>query len=245
MRRDAIYPSIVVGKPPQEDAWLGKATERIFLPAVQDDGAGDRRLRPARSAGAFHNLCIVSIKKAFPGHARKVMHAIWGLGMLSLTKGIVVVDEHVDVHDYAQVMFYVGANVDPKRDIVDHRRPARPPRPCADAAVHRWQDRDRRHREGAARGHAGVAAGDRDERRDPRARRPAMVRVWDRRRFPAASNGGSVRVRAACYDVDPVCPDTLESSLSDCSARRPPARPGPEPLAGRLRHRRRRSARRA
>jgi 4-hydroxy-3-polyprenylbenzoate decarboxylase len=60
----------------------------------------------------------VSIKKAFPGHARKVMHAIWGLGMLSLTKGIVVVDEHVDVHDYAQVMFYVGANVDPKRDVV-------------------------------------------------------------------------------------------------------------------------------
>ena len=52
-------------------------------------------------AGAFHNLAIVSIRKAFPGHARKVMHAIWGLGMLSLTKGIVVVDEHVDVHDYA------------------------------------------------------------------------------------------------------------------------------------------------
>jgi 4-hydroxy-3-polyprenylbenzoate decarboxylase len=117
MRRDAIYPSIVVGKPPQEDAWLGKATERIFLPAV-------RMTVPEivdydlPVAGAFHNLCIVSIKKAFPGHARKVMHAIWGLGMLSLTKGIVVVDEHVDVHDYAAVMFYVGANVDPKRDVV-------------------------------------------------------------------------------------------------------------------------------
>ena len=117
MRRDAVYPSIVVGKPPQEDAWLGKATERIFLPAV-------RMTVPEivdydlPVAGAFHNLCIVSIKKAFPGHAKKVMHAIWGLGMLSLTKGIVVVDEHVDVHDYGQVMFYVGANVDPKRDIV-------------------------------------------------------------------------------------------------------------------------------
>jgi 4-hydroxy-3-polyprenylbenzoate decarboxylase len=116
MRRDAIYPSIVVGKPPQEDAWLGKATERIFLPAV-------RMTIPEivdydlPVAGAFHNLCIVSIKKAFPGHARKVMHGLWGLGMLSLTKGIVVVDEHVDVHDYAQVMFYVGANVDPKRDV--------------------------------------------------------------------------------------------------------------------------------
>jgi 4-hydroxy-3-polyprenylbenzoate decarboxylase len=117
MRRDAVYPSIVVGKPPQEDAWLGKATERIFLPAV-------RMTVPEivdydlPVAGAFHNLCIVSIKKAFPGHAHKVMHAIWGLGMLSLTKGIVVVDEHVNVHDYAEVMFYVGANVDPKRDVV-------------------------------------------------------------------------------------------------------------------------------
>jgi 4-hydroxy-3-polyprenylbenzoate decarboxylase len=117
MRRDAIYPSIVVGKPPQEDAWLGKATERIFLPAV-------RMTVPEivdydlPVAGAFHNLAIVSIKKAFPGHARKVMHAIWGLGMLSLTKGIVIVDEHVDVHDYAQVLFYVGANVDPKRDVL-------------------------------------------------------------------------------------------------------------------------------
>src|SRR5438045_4117534 len=117
MRKDAVYPSIVVGKPPQEDAWLGKATERIFLPAV-------RMTVPEivdydlPVAGAFHNLCIVSITKAYPGHARKVMHAIWGLGMLSLTKGIVVVDAHVNVHDYAEVMFYAGANVDPKRDVV-------------------------------------------------------------------------------------------------------------------------------
>jgi 4-hydroxy-3-polyprenylbenzoate decarboxylase len=117
MRRDAIYPSIVVGKPPQEDAWLGKATERIFLPAVKltVPEIVDYDLPVA---GAFHNLAIVSIRKAFPGHARKVMYAIWGLGMLSLTKGIVIVDEHVDVHDYAEVMFYVGANVDPKRDVV-------------------------------------------------------------------------------------------------------------------------------
>jgi 4-hydroxy-3-polyprenylbenzoate decarboxylase len=117
MRKDAVYPSIVVGKPPQEDAWLGKATERIFLPAVKltVPEIVDYDLPVA---GAFHNLAIVSIKKAFPGHARKVMHAIWGLGMLSLTKGVVIVDEHVDVHDYAQVTFYVGANVDPKRDVV-------------------------------------------------------------------------------------------------------------------------------
>jgi 4-hydroxy-3-polyprenylbenzoate decarboxylase len=117
MREGAIYPSIVVGKPPQEDAWLGKATERIFLPAV-------RMTIPEivdydlPVAGAFHNCVIVSIRKAFPGHAKKVMHALWGLGMLSLSKSIVVVDAHVDVHDYEQVFFYVGANVDPKRDVV-------------------------------------------------------------------------------------------------------------------------------
>jgi 4-hydroxy-3-polyprenylbenzoate decarboxylase len=117
MRRDAIYPSIVVGKPPAEDAWLGKATERIFLPAV-------RMTVPEivdydlPVAGAFHNCCIVSIRKAYPGHAQKVMHAIWGLGMLSLTKAVVVVDEHVNVHDYEEVMFRVGANVDPARDVL-------------------------------------------------------------------------------------------------------------------------------
>ncbi len=117
MRRDAIYPSIVVGKPPAEDAWLGKATERIFLPAV-------RLTLPEvvdydlPVAGAFHNCVIVSIRKAFPGHAQKVMHALWGLGMLSLSKSIVVVDEHVDVHDYGDVFFRVTANVDPKRDVL-------------------------------------------------------------------------------------------------------------------------------
>lgn len=117
MRRGAIYPSIVVGKPPAEDAWLGKATERIFLPAV-------RMTVPEivdydlPVAGAFHNCVIVSIRKAFPGQAQKVMHALWGLGMLSLSKSIVVVDEHVNVHDYADVFFRVTANVDPKRDVL-------------------------------------------------------------------------------------------------------------------------------
>jgi 4-hydroxy-3-polyprenylbenzoate decarboxylase len=116
MRRDAIYPSIVVGKPPQEDAWLGKATERIFLPAIKMT-VPEIVDYDLPVSGAFHNCCIVSIKKAFPGHARKVMHAIWGLGMLSLTKSIVVVDEWVNVHDYEEVFFTVGANVDPKRDV--------------------------------------------------------------------------------------------------------------------------------
>jgi 4-hydroxy-3-polyprenylbenzoate decarboxylase len=117
MREDAIYPSIVVGKPPAEDAWLGKATERIFLPAVKMT-VPEIVDYDLPVAGVFHNCCIVSIRKAFPGHAKKVMHAIWGLGMLSLTKAVVVVDEHVDVHDYEQVFFYVGANVDPGRDVL-------------------------------------------------------------------------------------------------------------------------------
>ena len=117
MRRDAIYPSIVVGKPPAEDAWLGKATERIFLPAVRTS-VPEIVDYDLPVAGAFHNCCIVSIRKAFPGHAAKVMHAIWGLGMLSLTKCVIVVDAHVDVHDYEQVVFYAGANVDPARDVV-------------------------------------------------------------------------------------------------------------------------------
>lgn len=117
MRRDAVYPSIVVGVPPAEDAWLGKATERIFLPAV-------RMTLPEivdydlPAAGAFHNCVIVSIRKAFPGHAKKVMHGIWGLGMLSLSKSVVVVDESVDVHDYESVFFQACANVDPKRDLL-------------------------------------------------------------------------------------------------------------------------------
>ena len=81
MRRDAIYPSIVVGKPPAEDAWLGKATERIFLPAIRMS-VPEIVDYDLPVAGAFHNCVIVSIRKRFPGHARKVMHAIWGLGLL-------------------------------------------------------------------------------------------------------------------------------------------------------------------
>jgi 4-hydroxy-3-polyprenylbenzoate decarboxylase len=117
MRRDAIYPSIVVGKPPAEDEWLAKATERIFLPAIRIS-VPELVDYDLPTAGAFHNCVIVSIRKRFPGHAKKVMHAVWGLGLLSLSKSVVVVDEDVDVHDYEQVFFRVCANVDPKRDVL-------------------------------------------------------------------------------------------------------------------------------
>jgi 4-hydroxy-3-polyprenylbenzoate decarboxylase len=95
MRRDAIYPSIVVGKPPQEDGWLGKATERIFLPAIRAS-VPEIVDYDLPVAGAFHNCAIVSIRKTYPAQARKVMHAVWGLGLLSLTKTVIVVDEHVE-----------------------------------------------------------------------------------------------------------------------------------------------------
>ena len=121
-RRDPIYPSIVVGVAAVEDVWLGKATERIFLPAVQMT-VPEIVDYDLPFAGAFHNCCIVSIRKRFPGHAKKVMHAIWGTGLLSLTKAVVVVDEWVDVHDYEQVVWQLGANVDPGRDVLVSQGP--------------------------------------------------------------------------------------------------------------------------
>jgi 4-hydroxy-3-polyprenylbenzoate decarboxylase len=117
MRRDAVYPSIVVGMPPAEDEWLAKATERIFLPAIRTS-VPEIVDYDLPTAGAFHNCVIVSIRKRYPGHARKVMYAVWGLGLLSLSKAVVVVDADVDVHDYEGVFFTVCANVDPKRDVV-------------------------------------------------------------------------------------------------------------------------------
>jgi 4-hydroxy-3-polyprenylbenzoate decarboxylase len=115
-RRDAIYPATIVGKPPMEDAWMGKATERLFLPLIKmfQSEVVDINL-PIE--GAFHNLAIVSIKKRYPGQPRKVMYGLWGMGLMMLTKTIIVVDEDVNVHDVAQVAFEVLANYDPLRDV--------------------------------------------------------------------------------------------------------------------------------
>jgi len=115
MRQNAIYPATIVGIPPKEDYYMGLATERIFLPIVQLllPEVVDYHL-PA--FGVFHNYCLVSIKKEFPYHARKVMHAIWGMGQLMFSKFIIVVDDDVNVQNIEEVMFQVGANVDPRRD---------------------------------------------------------------------------------------------------------------------------------
>jgi 4-hydroxy-3-polyprenylbenzoate decarboxylase len=116
-RARPIYPATIVGRPPQEDYWLGKATERIFLPIM-------RLMLPEivdvnmPAEGIFHNLVIVSIRKRYPGHARKVMQALWGMGLMMLAKTIVVVSEHVDVHDLSEVAWRATGNIDPKRDLV-------------------------------------------------------------------------------------------------------------------------------
>ncbi len=115
-RRDAIYPATIVGRPPMEDAFIGKATERIFLPLLQLQlpEIVDMHL-PVE--GVFHNCAIVAIRKAYPGHARKVMHALWGMGQMMYTKTIIVVDHTTDVHNLSEVAWKVFNNIDPRRDI--------------------------------------------------------------------------------------------------------------------------------
>lgn len=115
-RRDPIYLATLVGPPPQEDYFMGHAVERIFLPVMkmQYPEIVDISM-PAE--GIFHNLMIVSIRKSYPGHARKVMSAIWSLGQAMLTKVIVVVDHDVDVQNYPEVTWKTLCAVDPERDI--------------------------------------------------------------------------------------------------------------------------------
>ncbi|MDP2168444.1 MAG: menaquinone biosynthesis decarboxylase [Thermodesulfovibrionales bacterium] len=117
MRKDAIYPATIVGKPPMEDCYIGKATERIFLPLLKKQlpEVVDMDLP---MEGVFHNMAVVSIDKKYPGQARKVMYALWGMGQMSFTKMIVVVDSWVDVHNPSEVAWRIGNNVDPKRDVV-------------------------------------------------------------------------------------------------------------------------------
>ena len=115
-RRDPIYAATIVGKPPMEDAWMGRAVERIFLPAMrmQIPEIVDIHL-PVE--GVFHNLMLVSIRKSYAGQARKVMNAIWSLGQAMFTKIIIVVDEDCDVQDIGEVTLRVANNIDPERDI--------------------------------------------------------------------------------------------------------------------------------
>ncbi|MCK6485503.1 MAG: UbiD family decarboxylase [Phycisphaerae bacterium] len=130
-RRNPVFPATIVGKPPMEDYYLGKATERVFLPLLQMliPDVIDYHLP---MFGAFHNCAFVRIRKEYPYQARRVMSSIWGAGQMSFTKFIIVVDEDVNVHDEQAVLFAMGANVDPRRDtmivdgpmdILDHATP--------------------------------------------------------------------------------------------------------------------------
>lgn len=115
-RRSPIYMTTIVGKPPQEDAHMGFAIERMFLPIMkkQFPEIVDMHM-PAE--GVFHNLMIIAIRKRYPGHARKIMHGIWGLGQAMFTKTIVVIDHHIDPHDLRAVAWYALNNIDPERDM--------------------------------------------------------------------------------------------------------------------------------
>ncbi|MHB8868207.1 MAG: menaquinone biosynthesis decarboxylase [Thermoleophilia bacterium] len=116
-RTDPIYATTIVGAPPMEDCFIAKATERIFLPLL-------RLTLPEMvdmdlpMEGVFHNCAILSMRKAYPMHARKVIHAVWGTGQMQFTKCVIVVDADVDVHDHSQVAWRVFNNVDPRRDMV-------------------------------------------------------------------------------------------------------------------------------
>jgi 4-hydroxy-3-polyprenylbenzoate decarboxylase len=115
-RKDPIYPATLVGPPPMEDEWLGKATERLFLPLLRMifPEVVDMNL-PVE--GAFHNLVLISIKKQYPFHASRIAHGLWGSGQMSFSKVICVLDHDVDVQNTAEVAWRLLANLDPKRDI--------------------------------------------------------------------------------------------------------------------------------
>jgi 4-hydroxy-3-polyprenylbenzoate decarboxylase len=117
MQRKPVFQTMVVGRPPQEDRWLGKATERIFLPLIRMS-VPEIVDYDLPEVGVFHNCAIVSIEKRYPKQAQKVMNAIWGTGLLSLSKLVVVVDSDCDVHDYAQVAWRALGNTDYGRDLL-------------------------------------------------------------------------------------------------------------------------------
>ena len=122
-RKDAIYPSTIVGQPPMEDFYLGSASVKLFMPIFRMNfpEIADIAL-PAE--GVFHNMVFVSIKKTYPMQAYKIMHGLWGMGQMMFSKYIVVVDEEVDVHNTSEVLFRIGANTDPQRDSIFTRGPA-------------------------------------------------------------------------------------------------------------------------
>lgn len=116
-KQQAVYPSTIVGIPPQEDAWIGKATERIFLAPIKMTLVPEIVDMEMPVEGVFHNLVIAQIRKEYPGQAQKVMNAMWGAGQMMFNKILVIVDEEADIHDYTKLSRYVLQHADPQRDI--------------------------------------------------------------------------------------------------------------------------------
>jgi 4-hydroxy-3-polyprenylbenzoate decarboxylase len=116
-REDMIYPSTIVGKPPMEDCYMGKATERIFLPLMRLDFPEIKDIN-LPIEGVFHNAALISIKKSYPGHAKKIIHGLWGKGQMMFAKLLIILDEDVDVQDISYAAWRVLNNVDWKRDAV-------------------------------------------------------------------------------------------------------------------------------
>ena len=196
-RKDPIYAATIVGKPPMEDAWMGKAVERIFLPLMQLTlpEIVDVCLPPE---AVFHNLMIVSIRKSYAGHARKIMNGIWAMGQAMFTKCVIVVDEDCDVQDLAEVTLRVANNIDPERDIqftlgpVDSLDHASPP------AQLRQQNGHRRHPQmGRRRLHPPLAphAQTRPRRRRPH-RRPLEETRHRMNRATSMSDQASISIRS-------------------------------------------------
>ncbi len=116
-RKNAVYPATIVGIPPQEDAWIGKATERIFLVPIKMTMVPEIADMVLPVEGVFHNLVIVKIKKEYPGQASKVMHSLWGAGQMMFTKIMIVVDGDVNIHDSSEVAAYISKNFNPANDL--------------------------------------------------------------------------------------------------------------------------------
>lgn len=116
-RKDMIYPATIVGKPPMEDCYMAKATERIFLPLMKLDFPEIRDINLPLE-GVFHNAALISIKKSYPGHAKKIIHGLWGKGQMMFAKLLIIVDDDVDVQDISYTAWRVLNNVDWKRDVI-------------------------------------------------------------------------------------------------------------------------------
>lgn len=117
-RKDAVYPATIVGIPPQEDAWIGKATERIFIAPIKMTMVPEIVDMVMPVEGVFHNMVIVKIKKDYPGQALKVMNSLWGAGQMMFTKMMIVVDGDVNIHNNMEVATYISDNVNPATDLV-------------------------------------------------------------------------------------------------------------------------------